>query len=328
MSYNGRLGSASSERGFNARILYLGVDASIVTALPPNSEVGSYISGDGTYLAGFVYNTTVQASFPARRLGTQVEVLTTTYRGKASAINGDGSVIAAFAEYPFGPGPRYVAYRWTPANGVQFLVDPFDPNIFHTDIKAMSSDASVMCGVADDVNTGTFAFRWTAAQGIQHLPMPADTTFAAATGMSSDGRLIVGTIHESGVVNQVMWTPDGMIDMGRAVVNAEHPFAISRTGVAVLGGDQPSSGTAAIWSAQTGRVDLDDYLRGFGVDVPNNWLLWSCRAISDDGLTFSGTALLPDGSHRGFVATVPSPISVSLFAMMVGCTSLPRRRRS
>ena len=117
MNQDGRR-SVGASYTLNGSILDIGVDG-VRTAVPapPNYAITSLISGDGAYVAGSIFDSSVQDRYPARRLGTQIEILTTAYKGEATAINGDGSVIGPFAKFPFGGmGPVSYTHLTLPTN--------------------------------------------------------------------------------------------------------------------------------------------------------------------------------------------------------------------
>jgi len=81
----------SSAADFSFSLLDIGPDGvRVAVPQPPNYGAGLFISGDGTYAAGWVFDSTVQKYFPARRHDAAVGILTTSYAGQVTTINGDG----------------------------------------------------------------------------------------------------------------------------------------------------------------------------------------------------------------------------------------------
>ena len=75
---------------------------------------------------------------------------------------------------------------------------------------------------------------------------------------------------------------------------------------------------AFMWTAETGRISLQDALIFGGADL-NGWTLDSASGISADGRTVVGTASGP-GGQQAYVATIgailePSTRALSLFAV-------------
>jgi len=68
-----------------------------------------------------------------------------------------------------------------------------------------------------------------------------------------------------------------------------------------------------VWTEGTGMQLLADFLTANGVSLPAGHTLYDCRAVSADGLTFGGAIIGPSGL-QGFVSTIPTPGTVSLFS--------------
>jgi hypothetical protein len=98
-------------------------------------------------------------------------------------------------------------------------------------------------------------------------------------------------------------------------------LAVSADGSVIVGSEYtpaPASRRAFMWTAETGRISLQDALIFGGADL-NGWTLDSASGISADGRTVVGTASGP-GGQQAYVATIgailePSTRALSLFAV-------------
>ena len=114
----------------------------------------------------------------------------------AQGVNRDGSVIVGYSTSVFG----YEAFRWTQFTGMVPLgVIPGYENSY---ALATSGDGNVIVGYCDSALVQSTAMVWSPAFGIEPLydrlvaqgvTNLAGWTLLSATGVSSDGRVIVGT---------------------------------------------------------------------------------------------------------------------------------------
>ncbi len=137
------------------------------------------------------------------------EVPGSMYR-TARATTPDGAVVVGRQL----SGGASSAFRWTQAGGMEFLT-----GLLGGDALAVSADGSVVVGISDPPTTFGGAFLWTAESGMidlkAHLVSLGATGLEgwqldAATGISGDGRVIVGYGHN----------PAGQIEAWRAVIPA------------------------------------------------------------------------------------------------------------
>lgn len=165
------------------------------------------ISADGSAITGVVYAGADQMKHVFRWTDSDpvVRDLTPTLAAHFDAIpNGitsDGSVIIGNTMQRSYYGDANRAFRWTEATGTVDLGNlAAFPNT-STYAAAMSADGSVVVGTSSDGNDQTsHAFRWTEARGmvsIDDLLTGAGVdlgghSLAAATGVSADGKTVVG----------------------------------------------------------------------------------------------------------------------------------------
>ncbi|MEX2139781.1 MAG: hypothetical protein WD894_11005 [Pirellulales bacterium] len=135
-------------------------------------------------------------------------------RSSARRVSADGVVVVGINSYTPSPGPmdsRYEAFRWTQAGGMMGLGD-LPGGVLRNEARDVSADGSVIVGHAFSVRPDDFpgreAFFWTEATGMVNL---RDALIAGgvtnldnsilfdATGISADGRTIVGVAFHDGI---------------------------------------------------------------------------------------------------------------------------------
>ena len=184
---------------------------------------------------------------------------------RALGVSGNGEVIVGDAEFPGGfTGFHIGAFRWT--GGTFQDLGSLEPD-FPSVATAVSADGAVVVGqggisvtVGNTSTNGSRAFRWTQSQGLQPIgPLPGDQ-FAAATGVSDNGKIVVG-------------------------ISSQGP--VDRQNIGFRG-----TGGAFRWTEATGIRDLRQLLVDAGVDLTGITLV-SITGISPDGQFIVGLATTP-----------------------------------
>jgi probable HAF family extracellular repeat protein len=147
------------------------------------------------------------------------------------------------------------------------------------------------------VRSGNFGFfeamRWNASEGMVNMgAMPSGSSpRAIATGVSSDGSIIVGGSNSTnGTSEAFRWTQsDGFVGLGDLSGGnfSSVASAISRDGTVIVGQGTTIAGTFAFRWTQAGMVSLGD-LPGF----PNSSY---ARGVSDDGRIVVGSGNISGG---------------------------------
>jgi len=118
-----------------------------------------------------------------------------SFNSGASGVSADGSVVVGIGSSAFGDE----AFRWTSAGGIVGL-GHLPGGSGSSDARAISADGSVVVGQSVTAS-GDEAFLWTAGKGMQNLRDVlieggatglSDWTLPRATGISADGKTIVG----------------------------------------------------------------------------------------------------------------------------------------
>jgi probable HAF family extracellular repeat protein len=184
---------------------------------------------------------------------------------RAFATNAAGNAVVG--ESDFASGARR-AFRWTADGGFQDL-DPSGSG--HA--SGVSADGGTVVG-----QNKSHVFRWTQAGGMQDLGALAGRSGATATGVSANGKVVVG-------------------------LSARRGFSFGNS----VGWDFDSSDTRAFrWTAATGMQDLTQVLADTGVDMTGVTLV-AALAISPDGQFIGGAMTTPTtepNEYHGFLAQV------------------------
>ncbi|MBI1191107.1 MAG: hypothetical protein GC200_10560 [Tepidisphaera sp.] len=255
------------------------------------------ISSDGSVVAGRCHSGTNGQSRactwanagPATNLGTY-------NNGSVSwayAISGDGVHAAGYAS----SGSSLYSIRWN-GNILQFLGGlPSSTSNYQSIALAINEDGSVVVGHSPTTST-VVAYRWTAVGGFENLGVLAGFDSSDANGVSADGTVVVGACTaNSGMSRAFRWTRSlGMQSLGTNPT--ARALAASGDGSIIVG---YGGGTAIVWTAQTGIVNLSAYLAAHGVNS-TGWVFSAAYAISKDGTTIVGLGGSSGFPTRGFVA--------------------------
>jgi len=130
------------------------------------------------------------------------------FESRATAVSADGQVVVGCAYYTGG----FLAFRWTQSGGMSPLGD-LPGGILHSEAKAVSADGAVVVGFGHTAN-GQEPFIWDAVNGMRNLrdvlvnQYGLDLscwTLKEATGVSADGRTMVGNGVHAGFGNSEGW---------------------------------------------------------------------------------------------------------------------------
>ncbi len=240
----------------------------------------------------------------------------------AYGVSSDGSVVVGHGTSASGQE----AFRWTQAGGMIGLGD-LDGGTFWSRAYDVSSDGSVVVGYGNSAS-GAEAFRWTESTGMQSLNDILTSngvdltgwTLTQATGVSGDGRTIVGTgtspngteafiARNTGVITtaalnnslasmgQVGTTASSMSQISTsAMMDASHG-AVQNTSEGLSSGDE-MNGRTQLWVV--GTVISDSSLSGddFGGEGGVGLTRYLANGLSVGGGVFSGKRSI-DTSHGG-----------------------------
>ncbi|GAB4367840.1 MAG: hypothetical protein Kow0062_00520 [Acidobacteriota bacterium] len=289
----------------------------IVNELGPHEEAAIWLGGSdwmplgglpGTSPCGFSYT----SAYDVDAHGDQVVGL--AWVGKSCAGGAHGFV-------------------WDAVNGMQDLGSIVPDRSSRANV--ISADGAVIAGWSDAPFGTRLGAVWD-DQGLRWFAEPdSGILVGEATGISSDGRFIVGGNYgEDGtftIFEPWLWSEQtGVIHLGTAkglrgnIIDGQH-FArdVSDDGTVVVGQDtlfQLSEQWAWIWTASEGMAILQDYVRDRNpalesvlckgerstqIEPCSGWDLWNIAGVSNDGKVITGTGRNPDGLWEAFIVKLP-----------------------
>jgi uncharacterized membrane protein len=154
--------------------------------------------------------------------------------------------------------------------------------------RAVSGDGTVVAGRAIDPDMA--AIRWTLEGGWKALPI-GDEIYAAARGISHDGKVIVGEINDEAA----RWVG---ISQGELLGLPGLALSANEDGSVIVG---YSGAAAMIWVEGEGARLVADVIYELDPSVGTGWTLSSAEAISADGHVIAGNGTL-DGVERVWLA--------------------------
>ena len=203
----------------------------------------------------------------------------------ATDVSADGSVVVGHAGMIYGGDP----FIWDATNGMRSLghlpIGPIPSGV----ATAISDDGTTVVG---DVSASILIepFIWDAPGGMRPLnDRPSPFFGYAATGVSGDGSIVVGTGRSSGSLIDEAYVWDathgmrgiGSLDPGTDLSRAT---AVSADGSTIVGENLSASGTEAfIWTQQSGMMGLGH--------PPGGGTFSRASAVSADGSVVVGNAI-------------------------------------
>lgn len=240
-------------------------------------------------------------------------------------VSANGAVVVGWSD---SASSGQEAFHWTENSGMNALGD-LPGGSFFSKASGVSADGMVVVGHGVSASGGE-AFRWTAdgvMEGLGDLDGGNFSSEAIAT--SANGAVVVGWSDSASGREAFRWTPDGgIIGLGDLPGGSFSSIALSVSGDGsiVVGRSESGSGdtTAFIWDEINGMRSLQDVLsEDYGLDL-TGWNLILAADISTDGRTIVGTGFNPNGDSEGWIAMIPEPASVVVFALCA--LALARRR--
>jgi probable HAF family extracellular repeat protein len=213
--------------------------------------------------------------------------------------NRDGTAAAGMAVI-IPPYADVEAFRWTASGGIQIIGD-LPGGTTNAVARAISDDGSVLVGygssAASIASCGICleAFKWTAATGLVALgDVPGGNLDSRASGISGDGRIIVGAGTSATGVVAVYWDQSGPHSMGYLPQGPSTPpqsqcFAANTDGSVIVGASSSSNGIyeAFRWTPSSG-------MQGLG-DLPTGPFQSYAYGVSDDGAVVVGQGTVEGG---------------------------------
>lgn len=215
----------------------------------------------------------------------------------ATAVSNDGSVV-----YGYGTSSqsgKVEAFRWTAASGMVGLGFGSRTTDYRTIIPhgAVSADGSVAVGYSmNNTDYLYIAMRYTTLGGMSFLGPLTGGTWSEALAVSADGKVVLGRGDTANGISLFLWTET-------------QGFTLLGGGETISGlGGLNADGSIAVSGGSlfnfAGQSFVEAILIASGMDI-TGWSSFSANGISDNGQTLWGTALNPQGSYEGWIATFP-----------------------
>jgi len=234
------------------------------------------------------------------------------HQSHALAISGDGKVVVGYGVAYRGTvhaSKACQAFRWTASEGMRGL--DYLPGDIDSYAHAVNYDGSVIVGTSQFCpirwerrdKTGKViardnlppnrsqAVRWIATNGITRIAglgfLVGESQWSLATGVSADGKVIVGASGSFPYADAFRWTETGgMRGIGKSAgALGCSECAVSRDGTVVIG--KKTGGYAFRWTAAHGMVDLATLRHQYS----------HANAVSGDGSVVVGYFTAPDSEH-------------------------------
>ncbi len=230
----------------------------------------------------------------------------------AWSISGDGSTVVGLGWLPPGSGGNAHAVKWTQADGTIDMGSTVAGSSSRA--NSVNHDGSVIVGWQDAENGSREAAIW--RNGVQSLITDADGNAVSEAGaVSGDGNWVIGggmeawRWSESTGLQSISHPDAGMWFTGAAT-------AISADGSVIVGyyrpwPGAPFGGEGFIWTEETGRVELNEYVSNLGIDDLGITFALPL-GISADGTMIVGTGLNATGDASvAFLIKLSGDLNVS-----------------
>lgn len=252
------------------------------------SSVATGVNDDGTVVIGYSVSST-GLLHAVKWVGGTVTDLGVVNGKDTSAImvSGDGSTVLLNS-----------------TNGEDFAIATTGGTIALEGFKsagkrAFSADGSVLVGTS----TSSHAVRIVNGS-VQDLGVPDGMDYSGSDFVSSDGRVVVGSLYKAsgdGKLHVFRWENGTMVDIG-TLGEGNHIWAndVSADGRVIVGmaytDAANTNSTAYYWDTANGLRPVDKMLTEAGLDL-EGWTLTSAQGVSDDGGTLMGFG--GDGETKG-----------------------------
>jgi len=239
--------------------------------------------------------------------------------GSAWGLSDDGKVLVGLYWRPGQPDGTAHACYWTATSGVVSLGSGGG----NSRANDADYDGSVIVGWDEDPSFGTW---WPAVwvDGVKTI-LSTDDWFCEATAVTPDGSLVLGyTYDEVGAQRRVAaawrWTGSiwreellGILPGSHVEWGLASPNDVTADGSLVVGYNRfsdPSNATGFIWTAETGMIDVEDFLVDNGITLDPWFNIQTLTGVSDDGTVMIGIGqeIMPPFIYKSFIIRT-SPVS-------------------
>lgn len=309
-------GVAVGHEAYTNQVLWTEAGGIEVIAINDDQISGATnISADSKFVSGGVINTATGMEEMARY---NVETKSWQFLGTLSASAGssawgmsnDGSIVVGLGDTGDFIGR---AIKWSQATGLVDMGTTFPGASSRA--NAVNADGSVIVGWQDD-DFDRFGVYW--KNGVQtHIKDNNGENVGEVSSVTPDGKTMVGfNIDRPYIWNETdgyleLTDPDpmsegvatGISDDGKTMIGFFRPW-----GTGALTGD------GFIWTKESGRIDLNQYVSDLGYDT-EGFVFALPLAISPNGNYISGIGRKND-EFKGFVIKLPGALATDNVAAM------------
>jgi len=270
------------------------------------SEDGNTVSGSGFNLEDDQEAARWTLANGWDLLGYLPNALTCPSRSSGYRCSADGDTVVGLSW----DGCSGRAFKWTPTGGMVQLETLGNGGNRASNVSA---DGEVIVGFAQGNFNRTPAV-WLASTGLAHPAFPFDMdALGEMWAVTPDHGTIVGQYDNAATY----WTEaEGFVSIGFLDQDGTaQAYDVSDDGKTIVGGSGSvfTGKEAFVWTETRGMEKLSERLTGLGVDMSGVSYLGWATAVSRDGSTIVGWALVPPeqpgelAQQRAYVATLPEP---------------------
>ncbi len=271
-------------------------------------------SFDGTSGAGAPFRWTLAGGYPM-----------VPFPAQASTIRGvDASGDVAIGYFMSAGNDAVGGFRW---NGISYSL--LGPGPAPSGLHDVNAPGTAAAGFQSNPGLPFLSPIVWSSTGVTTLPMLPDSRGAMGTAISADGAIVAGVNDTLANGSRPMrWVSGVLSELPLpAGANSGGAFDMSDDGQTVVG----FAGTGGfVWTAVAGTTEARQFFLNSGVDVSAWASITDVRAVSPDGLVFTGygrTVSDPD-QLSVYVVTIPAPWSGPATFLALGVLGLRRRARA
>ena len=283
-------------------------DGSVIVGCIPDPVLGSEVAARWTQATGWV------------SLGYLPNALSCPSRSNAYDVSDDGNTVVGLSW----DGCSGRGFVWDPVNGMQELDVQINGG---NRASAISGDGSTAAGFAQSNSRSPVYWNPSDLTGVPLDPALGGEVY----GLSTDGNLSVGTLYQGSSAGlyeaYVRDASTGFLaNLGALDGNnfAAAGLDITDDGSVITGFDYfQLSRVGWVWTASDGIISLQDRMAALGLSIPN---VYTCNAVSDDGLTIVGGAPPQGGGFSaGYIAKLsPDGLWEDLGGGITGINGVPQ----
>lgn len=235
------------------------------------------------------------------------------YYNTGYGVTADGTTVVGMQWFP---DWNVKAFKWTDADGYEYLSPDFSAN---TRANGISANGSVIFGWAEPNWTRTAAIWYN-----NEMILIDETQYGEAWGASASGNYVTGGIGADGFI----WSPTEGVTLFQNTLNfgTISPTKVLDDGT-VFGytaegfPPQPPGRRAFVRHPDGAMETFNEYVESRGWFDASNWVFFSVNDVTPDGNKFIGAAELPGGEWVSFMLDLnPGNPTIEVFPLQVSET--------